>query len=76
MKLIEDLKKEQPLRGVGFSQFMGGLAELAVGAPREAIESLRQAAAAFDEVRQQENRGWALDWDAMAASLLSGSSPL
>jgi tetratricopeptide (TPR) repeat protein len=44
----------------GFSRFMDGLAMLAEGASHEALASFQESVAAFDEVRQRENRGWAL----------------
>jgi predicted ATPase/DNA-binding SARP family transcriptional activator len=45
---------------VGFSHFVEGLATLAEGAHDEALALFQGAIAAFDEVRQRENRGWAL----------------
>jgi tetratricopeptide (TPR) repeat protein len=48
------------LWGVGFASFVEGLAALAQGAHGEAQALLQRAIAAFDEVRQRENRGWAL----------------
>jgi tetratricopeptide (TPR) repeat protein len=46
--------------GVGFSQFMSGLAALAEGAHGEALALFQESVVVFDEVRQRENRGWAL----------------
>ena len=53
--------------GVGFSQFVGGLAALAEGAHGEALALFQESVAAFGEVRQQENRGWALGPFGLAA---------
>jgi predicted ATPase/DNA-binding SARP family transcriptional activator len=46
--------------GVGFSHFVNGLAGLAEGIYREALDSFRESVAIFEEVRQRENQGWAL----------------
>jgi hypothetical protein len=45
---------------VGFSQFVDGLVDLAEGAHHKALATFQVAVAAFGEVRQKENRGWAL----------------
>jgi tetratricopeptide (TPR) repeat protein len=45
---------------LGFARFMEGLAVVAQGAYLEAMRLLQESAAAFEEWRQKENRGWAL----------------
>jgi predicted ATPase len=55
------------LWSVAFSQFVNGLAVLAEGTCSDALSLFHQAAAAFDEVRHQENRGWVLGPLALAA---------
>jgi predicted ATPase/DNA-binding SARP family transcriptional activator len=53
--------------GEGFSCLIGGLAALAGGLPGEAQTLFEECLAAFDEVRQRENRGWALGPYGLAA---------
>jgi predicted ATPase/DNA-binding SARP family transcriptional activator len=45
---------------LGFARFMEGLAVVAQGAYLDAMTLLQESAAAFEEWRQKENRGWAL----------------
>jgi predicted ATPase/DNA-binding SARP family transcriptional activator len=51
----------------GFGHFVSGLAVLAKGMHREALTLFQESIAAFEEVRQQENRGWALGPFGLAA---------
>ncbi|MBN1657401.1 MAG: AAA family ATPase [Anaerolineae bacterium] len=46
--------------GIGFAQFVTGLAVLAAGADDEALDLFHQAVAEFEIVRHQENRAWVL----------------
>ena len=57
---ISSAKRSKHRWGVGFSQFVSGLAVLAPGAQGDALTLFQESVAAFEEVRQQENRGWAL----------------
>jgi predicted ATPase/DNA-binding SARP family transcriptional activator len=63
------------LWGVGFANFVQGLAVLAQGAHGEAQALFQGAVAAFDGVRQRENRGWALGPLGLAARE-AGDMPL
>ena len=57
--------------GVGYSKLVNGLAAMAQGACREAFALFQESAAAFEEVRHRENRGWVLGPLGLAA--LEGS---
>jgi predicted ATPase len=46
--------------GLGFARFVEGLPLVAQGAYLEAMASFQESIAVFEEVRQKENRGWAL----------------
>ncbi len=48
------------LWGMAFSHLMDGLAAMAQGTGQEALALLQESAAAFQEIRHRENRGWAL----------------
>ena len=61
--------------GAGFSQFVKGLAALAEGGFDQALMLFQESAAAFEEVRHQENRGWVLGPLGLAA-LKAGQSTL
>jgi predicted ATPase/DNA-binding SARP family transcriptional activator len=60
--------------GVGFAQFVSGLAALGEGSCHEALASFQEAVAAFEQVRQQENRGWALGPLGLAARELGDAA--
>jgi tetratricopeptide (TPR) repeat protein len=61
--------------GVGFSHFVTGLAALGEGACHEALSLFQESAAAFEEVRHRENRGWVSGPLGMAA-LATGETAL
>jgi tetratricopeptide (TPR) repeat protein len=53
--------------GLGFARFVEGLAVVAQGTYLEAMTLFQESVAVFDEIRQKENRGWALGPLALAA---------
>jgi predicted ATPase/DNA-binding SARP family transcriptional activator len=52
---------------VGFARFTEGLAVMAQGAHLEALPLFQESVAAFEQVRQKENQGWALGPCGLAA---------
>jgi hypothetical protein len=53
-------QEDKHLWGMGFSQFVQGLATLAEGKPDPALALFQAAIDAFARVRHRENRGWVL----------------